>query len=185
MQRVLLFGIILLSLSGCLQPSTAFTYEDISSPCSIISSGEVRALYDFRAIEETSLVKENEFSFCMYSGQTTKNESNLLSRNQIILMYVPQAESNETIKEYFFFDNQSESSFISERDLGIGDQSFLAIHFVKGTDKVKHMSAVVFRDESAIIATDVGYQLSGVDIENKEKLKELLKIALSRLISPE
>jgi hypothetical protein len=180
MKKVLVF-VLLVLLFGCIVPNQAFQFTDISSPCSVIAAGEVRAMYGFKAIEEKSFSKEDEYSFCLYSGQTTANESNLLSRNQIMLMYIPFAQNNTTIIENYEFNNETEYSFISERDLGIGDQSFLAVYFVKSTGQIKHMSVVVFEDDSAIIATDAGYQLSGVDQKNKEKLRQLAALALSRL----
>lgn len=179
--RLFVIGLLILFLSGCLQPETAFQFTDISSPCSVVASGEVRALYDFKAIKETPFSKEDEHSFCMYSGQTTENGSNLLTRHQLILMYTPHARSNESIMEDFRFENETESAFILEKNLGFGDQSFLALRWNKKTKKILHMSVVVLANNSAIIATDAGYQMSGVDIKNKDKLKELAKLALERL----
>lgn len=178
--RLLFLGFLFVLMLGCLAPQTAFTYEDISSPCSVVASGEVRALYGFRAIEETP-VKEDDYTFCLFSGQTTRNESNIATRHYLTLMYVPYSQSNETIKENFWFENQTESAFILEKDLGMGDDSFLALHWNKDTKRIMHMSVVVLEENSAIIVTDAGYPMSGVDIKNKEKLKELARIALGRL----
>ena len=182
MNKVILSGLLLIALFGCIIPQTAFEYEDIKSPCNVVSAGEVRALYGFKGIEETPVVEEN-YTFCVFSGQTTSNGTNPVSRNQIMIMYVPYAQTNETIKEYYNFENQSEVAFIDESDLGIGDYSFLSMSIEKNTSKIQYISAVVFKDDSAIIITDAGYMISGVDYKNKEKLKELAKIALNRLTS--
>jgi hypothetical protein len=181
--KILYVCFIALFLSGCIIPETAFDYEDIKEPCSIVYSGEIRAMYGFKAIEEKSYSKEDEYSFCIYSGQTTSNESNLMTRNQIMLMYIPFAKNSSEIMDNYNFSNATEGSFISERNLGIAEQSFLAVHFVQSTGEIKHMSVVVLQNDSAIIATDAGYQLSGVDQKNKEKLKQLAALALQRATS--
>ena len=175
--------VFFLFISGCISLEPAFQFSDVSSPCSVVYSGEVRAMYGFRAIEERSFSKKDEYSFCAYSGQTSTNQSNLFTRHQLMLMYVPLAQNQSWIMETYNFSNATEGSFISERDLGIGEHSFLAIHFEQDTGKIKHMSVVVMVNDSAIIATDAGYQLSGVDQNNKEKLKQLAALALQRATS--
>jgi hypothetical protein len=183
MHKTALLFLCLLLISGCIISEQAFQYSDVSSPCSVVYSGEVRAMYGFRAIEEKSFAKEDEYSFCLYSGQTSSNRSNLFTRHQLMLMYVPLAQNMSSLMDNYNFSNATEGSFISERDLGIGEYSFLAIHFEQDTGKIKHMSVVVMVNDSAIIATDAGYQLSGVDQKNKEKLKQLAALALQRVTS--
>jgi hypothetical protein len=98
-------------------------------------------------------------------------------------MYVPYSQTNETIKDYFSFENQSEVAYIDEGNLGLGDYSFLSMSIEKDTNRIQYISAVVFINDSAIIATDAGYPISGVDYKNKEKIKELAAIALQRVTS--
>jgi len=183
MQKTALLILCLLLLSGCISLEQAFSYSDVKSPCSVVYSGEVRAIYGFKAIEEREFSKEDEYSFCLYFGQTSANQSNLFTRRQIMIMYVPLAQNASFMMENFEFDNETEYSFISERDLGIGEQSFLAVHFEKSTGQIRHMSVIALLNDSAIIATDAGYQLSGVDKNDENKLKQLAALALQRAAS--
>lgn len=182
MNRFALLGLLLVMLSGCIQQEAAFEYEDVKDPCNVVAAGEIRAIYGFRGMKEVPVVAEN-YTLCMFSGQTTANATNPASRHQIMVMYVPYAQDNETILGYFGFENESEVAFIDESGLGIGDQSFLSMSIVKGTGKIQYMAVVVLKKDSAIVVADAGYPLSGAVYANREKLKQVASIALSRLTS--
>jgi len=181
MRMAVIALLALLLFFGCIGPEAAFRYSDVSSPCSVVASGEVRAIYGFRAISETPVEKENEYSFCLYSGQTTGNESTRGTRNYIMMMYVPYANSNDTIRENFLFENSTTQAYITDENLGLGNESFIAISRDKETGRINYISLAVLEGPSMILVTDAGYPMSGVDISNKGKLKELAEIALKRL----